>query len=241
MKDHIIKEIQRLTALNNGHPPGQKLFAKETGIPHHQWRGKFWSKWGDALIEAGLGPNDWVGKRDSDEVLDALMEVCRQFKGLPTRSEYELHRRTYPSLPSYGTIKSHFGLRANLIATLTKYASTITKYADVVTLLPPVPSDDASEAMKSLERPSKVAGGFVYLIQSGSFYKIGRSDDLERRVKEIRIALPDKAILAHTIRTDDPAGIEAYWHQRFKDKRANGEWFRLTPLDIAAFKKRKFQ
>lgn len=77
-------------------------------------------------------------------------------------------------------------------------------------------------------------------MKSGRFHKIGHSNAAGRREYELAIQLPEKLKTIHVIRTDDPTGIEAYWHNRFKDKRKNGEWFDLTAADVAAFKRRKF-
>ena len=78
------------------------------------------------------------------------------------------------------------------------------------------------------------------MVKSGRFCKIGMSNSVGRRLYEIALQLPEKASTVHSIRTDDPVGIEAYWHKRFQAKRKNGEWFNLDASDIAAFKRRKF-
>lgn len=76
-------------------------------------------------------------------------------------------------------------------------------------------------------------------MKSGRHYKIGRSNSTGRRAYELAVQLPEKLSLVHAIETDDPVGIERYWHERFATKRANGEWFALTKADVAAFRRRR--
>jgi hypothetical protein len=117
---------------------------------------------------------------------------------------------------------------------LRDWANVRPEFQDILSLLPARVKEDTALG-------EAIDDGHVYLLKSGQFYKIGRGADLEKRVKQIRISLPDAATLEHSIRTDDPPGIEAYWHNRFSEQRANGEWFKLSKSDVAAFKRRKFQ
>lgn len=237
MRDHIIREIQRLVK-ETGKPPGSKLFSTETGIGEHQWRGKFWARWGDALTEAGFAPNAWTERVPKDVALQSFVQACRHFGHFPTWDEFRLYRTSVDqSAPSERAVRDGFDGQGGLILALRQRAGEDDSFADIAAMLPA----DVGHRPAEAPRARDVSDGFVYLIRSGEFFKIGRSDDLERRVKQIKVALPDKADLVHSIRTDDPPGIEAYWHRRFADKRANGEWFRLTSLDVTAFKKRKFQ
>ncbi|MDZ4371582.1 MAG: GIY-YIG nuclease family protein [Phenylobacterium sp.] len=236
MREQILSEIRRLANTNDGQPPGYKLFFRETGLGDHLWRGKFWARWSDALVEAGYSPNAWQERLDPEAVLTGVISACRHYGRFPTQDEVQLYRKANPAIPSEQAIKRHFGRRAELIAALARRASEDSQYADIAAMLPTV----APTAREPVHRaPSR--DGFVYLFKSGDFYKIGRSDDLERRIKEVGIKLPEKLTPIHSIRTDDPSGIEAYWHRRFADRRANGEWFKLSALDVSAFKKRKYQ
>ncbi len=57
-------------------------------------------------------------------------------------------------------------------------------------------------------------------------------------MKELGTGSPDGQKLVHKIRTDDPEGIERYWHRKFVDKRRKGEWFDLDVLDVEVFRRR---
>lgn len=184
-----------------------------------------------------LTPNQWTERLDSDEVLAGIIGACRHYRRLPTNAEIDLLRKSDPAIPSNQAIRRHFGTRATLLSALAQWTTENDDSADIIAMLPavlPTPTTVASTKARQTD-------GFVYLLKSGDHYKVGRSENLERRIKEVGISLPEAVILVHSIRTDDPSGIEAYWHRRFADKRSNGEWFKLTSLDISAFKKRKYQ
>ena len=82
--------------------------------------------------------------------------------------------------------------------------------------------------------------GFVYLVKGHpGEYKIGRTNLIDRRLSELGATASIEQELIHEIKTDDPAGIESYWHRRFKEKRMKGEWFKLSPTDDKTFKRWK--
>ena len=235
MRDQILAEIKRIADANGGQPPGRDIFENETGIKPHEWRGKYWARWGDAVTEAGFSANELKQKLDLPLAFAAMAMAVRQFKREPTVAEFELCRQRDKDFPAYKSVVGHFESKAQMTGALRAWAETTEGYGDIVALLP------ATVEQSKTVSSSAPKEGYVYLIKSGAYYKIGRGDELEKRVKQIRVALPDASTLEHSIKTDDPAGIEAYWHRRFDDKRANGEWFKLSLQDVAAFKRRKYQ
>ena len=235
MRDRIIAEIKRL-ANDTGKAPGVANFEQLTGIPRKEWMGKIWARWGDAIREAGYEPNELNSKYDSTKVLEFVADCSLSIGRLASNNDLRLYGRQNVGSPSQTTVENHFPRRTLLVEALRNWTNLPEnlRYAAVGKMLP-------EPVVAPMEINRHRSDGHVYLIKAGNYYKIGRSDELERRVKEIRIALPQAATLEHTITTDDPPGIEAYWHRRFADKRANGEWFELSKSEVLAFKKRKYQ
>jgi hypothetical protein len=157
---------------------------------------------------------------------------------LPVEAELQLKRRSDGSFPSPKAFQ-RFGTKLELVEHLVQHCRNHADYEDVVRFCEEYVSQTQKEIANESEcREEQI--GFVYLIKSGRFHKIGKSNAAGRREYELAIQLPEKAKRIHVIRTDDPSGIEAYWHKRFEAKRKNGEWFELAAADVAAFKRRKF-
>jgi hypothetical protein len=234
MRDQILDEIKRLAATDGGQPPGVRSFERKTGISQSAWRGRFWSKWSDAVAEAGFAANTSPERVPEDTYLAQIANLIKLLGKVPTVMEMRIRAREQRDCPNPRSLLRKFGSNEKMLQRVSEWVKNKDGFASVAVLL--------SEKVQQNEIISaNTKDGLVYLIKSGAHHKVGRSDELERRVKEIRIALPEAATLVHSIRTDDPAGIEAYWHRRFADRRANGEWFKLTSADVAAFKRRKYQ
>lgn len=78
----------------------------------------------------------------------------------------------------------------------------------------------------------------VYILRMGNVFKIGKSNNIHRRLAELRGMLPFPAELIHHIAVEDDLSLaETALHQLFIHRRMNGEWFGLTPDDIEAIKK----
>jgi hypothetical protein len=235
MREKILSEIRRIAKANGGKPPGVRLFGSETGITLASWRGIYWVRWSEALIEAGFSPNNRTQRFSDDFVFQKLAEAVRYYRKVPTEAELRFYRSKDPNFPNDRAIQRRFKSKNNIFQQLKSWAETNSECTDVVLILENLLSES------DLRPENKSKEGYVYLLKSGHHYKIGNTDNIERRIKEIRVNLPEAVKLVHSIRTDDPSGIEAYWHRRFEDRRANGEWFKLSASDVAAFKRRKSQ
>jgi Meiotically up-regulated gene 113 len=233
-KRRILDEIKRIAAVNGGKPPGRQRFEKETGI--REWYPHVWLRWGDALAEAGFEANRLAVKMDSGVVLEKYTSLVRELGRVPRCAELRVKAKRDPNFPSHGVFDK-FGSKDALVAAVWEHCERVGAI-DVLPLLG-IASVSRKWQNEPVLQPQKVTRGYVYLIRSGRHYKgwsqqFGGSSWVGTWDQN---PVPPKTI--HYIETDDPVGIEAYWHRRFADKRGEGEWFNLRAEEIAAFKRWK--
>jgi hypothetical protein len=238
-KAYILREIKRTAEANGGKPLGMGRFRKETGIKRQDWSGVYWAKWSDAVREAGYEPNLLEEAYEPTELLGLYAQLVRELGHLPTNAELQLKARSATGFPSTATFAARWPTKADLVAQVLEFCKGKDDYKQVAQFceeyVPAKQQDEPSEPSED-----EVVMGFVYLIKMGRYYKIGMTNHVGRREYELSLQLPEQPELIHQISTDDPKGIEEYWHKRFAAKRTNGEWFAPDASEVAAFKRRKF-
>jgi hypothetical protein len=237
-KELILQEIRRTAEENGGKALGSKSFKNETGIRYQDWFGKYWKSWGDAVTEAGFLRNTLQTRMSDEHILTSFSQLTRELGRVPVTGDIRLKKRSDPSFPNE-KVFNRFRSKNTLLNRVRRFWIANPEWHDLLAFAPATVTEHTNTDESTSEPPAAL--GFVYLIRSGRFYKIGRTNSVGRREYELAIQLPEEVQVVHRIETDDPEGIEDYWHRRFASKRARGEWFNLSARDISSFKRRKFQ
>ncbi len=233
-KEDILEEIRKTAKENGGIPLGSGRFEQETGIKPYYWK-KYWARLGDAQREAGFTPNKLNSAFSDEHLFEKFIALTRELGRLPTFGDLTVKHSSDKHFPN-DTAFYRLGNIQQQISKLLTY-STEKNYKDIIKFCKTyIEAKATSEETKNYELKTEEVGS-VYLVKSGHYYKIGRTNNMDRRHQEITIVLPEGLKLIHEIKTDDPSGIEAYWHRRFEPKRKNGEWFDLNSSDVRAFKR----
>jgi len=235
MKDRILDEIRRTAATNDGVPLGQERFEEVTGIGKGAWRGRYWRRWSDAIAEAGFSPNLPLVRHDPEDLVRHLAELTLKNGRFPTYADTKLARAADKDFPTHHVF-TRLGSVEQRVELVRRFVANTPSFARVGTILASLPQTSEEDNSGGDDG----GDGSVYMLRLGKHYKIGKTFSVPRRHREIALELPEKPDVVHVIATDDPTGIEAYWHARFSSKRTNGEWFELTRADIKAVKRRKF-
>lgn len=97
-----------------------------------------------------------------------------------------------------------------------------------------VATQAANHAAPDRRQGAPVRAGYVYILRAETgYHKIGRTLDYEDRRRTFTVKLPFRIEYELVIASEDYAQLEADLHERYADKRVDGEWFELTSDDIA--------
>ena len=91
-KTEILDAIRKAAETNDGVPLGRERFEQQTGIKESAWSGKYWTRWGDAVREAGYNPNPMNQPHPVEDLLRPLAELSLELGHFPTQPEMNLKR-----------------------------------------------------------------------------------------------------------------------------------------------------
>jgi hypothetical protein len=244
-RDDLIAVLQRTARENGNRPLGQRSFYVETRTSRRDLWNVGIRNYGELCELAGYPPNAFQEAIDPNYLMEALAKLASRLGRFPGSTDREMARRSDSTFPAAETYRAARRKRGPLEEQLRDWCRLRPEYAAVQSLAAGAIST-SSRAAGRVNSGGKMVAGYVYLMRyggTGRHYKIGMSDDTGRRLSQLSGMVPGNLRLLHIIETDDPAGIERYWLQRFQGKLVKGkkEIFQLDAADVAAFKSRKYQ
>ena len=155
-KQEIIDAIRRTAQANGGKALGRESFTKETGIKESDWYGKHWTRWGDALEDAGFAPNQLQRAFDEEYLIGKLIELIRELQPprFPVQGDLLIKARNTPDFPSHNTF-NRLGSKSERAAKVAAHCIAAGGFDDIVALCRTVPH--ASEPSTS-----PPADGFMF-------------------------------------------------------------------------------
>jgi hypothetical protein len=238
-REEILNEIRRTATEHGGRPVGRDRFRELTGISDYAVA-QHWATYGAAVTEAEFEPNKLQKPIEHQVVLRQLIELIRALGHVPTSNELRRARASDRSFPTSGVFE-RLGSKDERVVKALAVCRELPEYGDVEQILEAYVTEREGEFnAPSVPDADPLSYGFVYLARRHrGEYKIGRTKLVDRRIAELGATSPVELTLIHEIKTDDPAGVEAYWHRRFAASRMRGEWFRLTSKEVAVFRRWK--
>ena len=237
-REQLLKKLLKY-AEELGKTPSEKVFYDYAEIGIYDLKRCGYANYGILVREANLSPNKFdKTKYSSEQLCDLFIKVIREEGGWPTRGLLDIRHFGNKDFPDSSTFYNKLGKTGDLAQTILEYVKDKQGYKDVVNVCTPVLEKYKNDDKTETKDAEIVDHGWVYLFKHGHFnqYRIGKTTDLLRRGGEIRIQLPERAILIYSIETADITGVETYWLNRFKSKQMNGDWFNLGRADVKEFK-----
>ncbi|HEX5472315.1 MAG TPA: hypothetical protein VFW73_10530 [Lacipirellulaceae bacterium] len=190
-KAEILDEIRRTASENGGRPLGIARFQSETGIRRSEILGVHWARRGDALCEAGFSPNELQSAYSTEELIRFYVNLARELGHLPVKDEVKMKHRTNLGFPGWDP-STRLGTRADRFRAVAEFCRENPGYEHVLRRCQEKAVDSRGTKRKSRVRLRENSIGCVYLAKSGRYYKIGKSNAVDRRQDELGLQLPEK-------------------------------------------------
>src|SRR5262245_38455623 len=124
--------------------------------------------------------------------------LCRELGRFPTLADVRVKSTYDDEFPSHTIFDRRLGRKADSGRKVAAYCSARPGYEGVLQICGLTSTTEVRSP--NLEtRPDTSRDGFVYLMKSGRFYKIGKTNHVGRRERELSIQLPEQAKRVHEI------------------------------------------